>query len=36
VTKRLDELTSEQLNELGKAIFGFANLGDLEQWLTQH
>lgn len=35
ITARLDQLTSEQLDDLGKVLFGFASLADLEQWLSQ-
>jgi flagellar biosynthesis/type III secretory pathway protein FliH len=36
ITKRLDQLTSEQMNELGKALLSFASLDDLEEWLARH
>ena len=36
VTERLDELPSEQLDELGEALFDFNTLSDLETWLTSH
>jgi hypothetical protein len=32
---RLDELTSEQLDELGEALLDFTASADLEQWLTR-
>ena len=35
LTDRLDKLTSDQLDELAKAIFSFESLADLEQWLSQ-
>jgi hypothetical protein len=35
ITERLDRLTSEQFNELAKALFGFASLEDLDAWLTE-
>lgn len=34
ITTRLDALTSDQLNELGKAIFTFNSLDDFEIWLS--
>jgi hypothetical protein len=36
ITAGLDRLTSEQLNELGKALLGFNSLADLEEWLARH
>lgn len=36
VTERLDTLPSEQLDELGEALFDFSSLSDLETWLTSH
>jgi hypothetical protein len=35
ITGRLDHLSSEQLTELGKALFDFASFSDLEAWLAQ-
>lgn len=34
--QQIDRLTVEQLNELGEALFDFANLADLKQWLAGH
>jgi hypothetical protein len=34
ITEHLDRLTSEQLNDLGKALAGFTSLEDLDTWLT--
>ena len=36
ITRQLDLLTSEQLNELGKALFSFTSLADLESWMLRH
>jgi len=36
VTKRMDRLSAEQLNELGEALFDFTSIADLEQWLAGH
>ena len=36
VTERLDTLPSEQLDELGEALFDFSSLSELETWLTSH
>ena len=33
---RLDTLTSEQLDNLGKALPDFRTVADLQQWLDQH
>ncbi len=35
VTEHLDKLTSEQLDELGVALFDFKTAADLEAWLTR-
>ena len=35
-TRRLDRLTSEELDELGKTLLRFTSLADLERWLDQH
>ena len=35
-TKRLDQLSSDQLNELGVALFDFASAADLEDWLSRN
>jgi hypothetical protein len=34
--ERLDRLTSEELGDLGEALFDFATVDDLEQWLQRH
>ena len=34
ITKSLDALSSEQMNELGKALFSFTSLSELEDWLA--
>ena len=36
VTARLGQLSSEQLDDLGEALFDFAELADLERWLARH
>ena len=36
ITERLDQLSSDQLNELGESLFDFNSTSDLEQWLTRH
>lgn len=36
LTDRLDRLTSDQMDELAKALFSFKDIDDLEQWLSQH
>lgn len=36
ITERLDQLTSEQMNALGKALLNFGSLDDLEEWLARH
>jgi len=36
VTDSLDKLSSEQMNELGKALFNFTSFADLEGWLLNH
>jgi len=36
ITQRLDQLTSEQMNNLGKVLFDFTSLADLEKWLDQY
>jgi predicted transposase YdaD len=33
ITRLLDLLTSDQMNELGKALFSFTSLAELESWL---
>ena len=35
VTERLDQMTSEQLDELGEALLDFTSLADLNTWLAQ-
>lgn len=35
VAPRLARLSSEQLNELGMALFDFASFADLEEWLAR-
>ena len=32
----IDQLSSEQLNELGDALFGFESISDLDAWLLRH
>ena len=34
ITKSLDALSSEQMNELGKALFRMSSLSELEDWLA--
>ena len=34
-TKKLDKLTSEQLNELGMELLNFKSLAELEEWLAR-
>ena len=36
VTARLDRLTSDQFNDLARALLRFDTLADLERWLAQH
>ncbi|MCW3100183.1 MAG: hypothetical protein JWL77_5801 [Chthonomonadaceae bacterium] len=36
VTERLDTLSTDELDELGDAIFDFTSVVDLEAWLSQH
>jgi hypothetical protein len=36
VTERLDTLSTDELDELGDAIFDFASVADLEAWLSRH
>ena len=36
LTHRLDRLTSDQMDELAKALLNFKDLGYLELWLSQH
>jgi hypothetical protein len=36
LTKSLDRLSAEQLDELGEALLDFSSLADLESWLTLH
>ncbi len=36
IAERLDQLTSAQLDDLGEALFDFADITDLEQWLARH
>lgn len=33
LSKRWEHFTSDQLNDLARALFGFKNLADLEAWL---
>jgi flagellar biosynthesis/type III secretory pathway protein FliH len=35
ITARLDRLSSEQLNDLGLALYRFDRLADLEDWLAR-
>jgi flagellar biosynthesis/type III secretory pathway protein FliH len=35
-THRLDQLTSEQLGDLGEAVLDFTGLADLDRWLAQN
>jgi len=35
LTQQLDKLTSDQMDDLGKALFSFESIADLEQWLSQ-
>ena len=34
--ERLDHFSSEQLNDLGEALFEFKTSADLETWLARH
>ena len=36
VSARLDQLSPEQLDDLGEALLDFSGLSDLEQWLARH
>ncbi|MCW3096145.1 MAG: hypothetical protein JWL77_1763 [Chthonomonadaceae bacterium] len=36
ITERLNQLSSEQLNELGEDLLDFKTAADLETWLSQH
>ena len=36
VAERLEQLSSEQLDDLGEALFEFADVSDLERWVTRH
>lgn len=36
ITKQLNQLSSEQLNELSIDLFGFTSSADLEAWLSRH
>ena len=36
IVERLDQLSSDQLDELGEALLDFASLADLESWLSRH
>jgi hypothetical protein len=36
VTEQLNHLSSDQLNDLGEALFDFKTLADLEAWLARH
>ncbi len=35
VARRLDALSSDQLDELGEALFDFATVSDLDVWLSR-
>jgi len=34
--KRLDQLSSDQLNDLGVALFDFVSAADLDNWLSRN
>ena len=36
ITKRLDKLTPEQLNDLGKSLFNLSSLVEVREWLSLH
>jgi hypothetical protein len=36
VAGQIDTLSSDQLDELGVALFDFASMGDLEAWLSHN
>lgn len=36
ITERLTALSSDDLDNLGVAMFDFSNLADLESWLSRH
>ncbi|HLK57679.1 MAG TPA: DUF4351 domain-containing protein [Chthonomonadaceae bacterium] len=36
ITKRMDALSSDQLDELGESLFDFTSIIDVENWLARH
>ena len=36
ITEQLDRLSTQQMNELGLALFDFTSLSELEDWLRAH
>ena len=36
VTARLEQLSPDQLDDLGEALLDFSSIADLEQWLSRH
>jgi hypothetical protein len=36
LTEQLDKLSTQQMNELGLALFDFTSLSELEEWLRSH